>query len=112
LEEPRFLFRSSNGGEPSEDDAAKQIVAHAVLGLLQEDTAIELSTIPTPMELDSEPEIAKIFRDLINEQATPFVSAAQHEYAECANRSYRAGEPFASLARFCHARFDRLSAPR
>jgi hypothetical protein len=98
--------RFSLEGEPSD---AERIVSHAVIGLIDEDTARALATIPAPSELDSEPEIADMYREMVSKQAAPFVNAALAELRDCANDGYRGPEEMRSWARFCHARFDRLS---
>lgn len=97
----RFLLE----GEPSEGE---RIVSHAVLGLIYEDTALSLSSIPSPSELDSEPDIAGMYQDIIRTQAESFVSSALLELRECADRAYRGPPDMRPWATFCHARFDRL----
>jgi hypothetical protein len=97
----RFLLE----GDPSEGE---RIVSHAVLGLIQEDTALSLSSIPPPSELDSEPEIAGMYHDIIRTQAESFMSSALLELRECADSAYRGPEDMRPWALFCHARFDRL----
>jgi hypothetical protein len=104
VDETRFQFGlGRNDTSPSE-----RIIAEAVLGLLQEDTAIELDGIPQPTELDTEPEVAAIFRDLVRTQAAPFRNAAIREYTACANRGYAEGSAWRPWATFCHRRHDRL----
>lgn len=97
----RFLLE----GEPSSGEA---IVSHAVLGLLQEDTARSLAGIPAPSELDSEPEIASMYRDIVRAQADSFVTTALLEWKACAEGAYRGPADMRAWAEFCHARFDRL----
>jgi hypothetical protein len=104
VDETRFQFALGEQSRP-----ADAVVAHAVLGLLHEDTALALSSIPSPTELDTEPEVAAMFRDLIRGQAQPFVNAARSEFADCANTGYRLGDDLRRWAEFCHARFDRLA---
>lgn len=91
-------------------NAAEAIVSHAVLGLLHEDTALSLARLPTPSELDSEPEIADMFREVTRNQADAFRSAAVIELRDCANQGYREGGDMRAWADFCHARFNRLHA--
>ncbi|HEX2677964.1 MAG TPA: hypothetical protein VHM19_15025 [Polyangiales bacterium] len=86
------------------------VVRGALVGLLQESTTIELERIPPPSELDQEPDVAAMFRDVIRAQAQPFTNAALHEYRDCANTGYRGDEEQKRWARFCHKRFDRLQA--
>jgi hypothetical protein len=92
-------------GEPNE---AERIVSLAVIGLLDEDTARALGNLPPPSELDSEPEIAAMYRDVTRVQASAFMSAALAALRDCANSAYRGPVSWRGFARFCHARFDRL----
>lgn len=92
----------------SEPTVADGVLGAVVVGMLQEDTALELERIPAPAELDSEPQVATMFRDIIRVQARPFVNSALQHYVQCANTGYRATEEFQRFARFCHARHDRL----
>jgi hypothetical protein len=98
----RFLHE---GKKPS---AGEAILSHAVLALLQEDTARSLATIPAPTELDSEQEIAAMYRELMAGQADAFVAAALLELRDCANLAYRGPDDMRAFAEYCHARFDRL----
>jgi hypothetical protein len=88
------------------------VVAHAVLGLLHEDTALQLEQIPPPSELDQEPEIAEMFREIIRAQMAPFISAALRDYSECANMAYAGDDELEAMGQLCHARHDRLKAER
>ena len=49
----------------------QRIVAGALVGLVYEDIARTLLTVPVPAELDSEPEITEAFRELLLKQAEP-----------------------------------------
>jgi hypothetical protein len=92
-------------GKPS---AGEAILSHAVLALLHEDTARALAAIPAPKELDSEQEIAEMYRELMSGQADTFAASALLELRECANQAYRGPEDMRAFAAYCHARFDRL----
>jgi hypothetical protein len=105
VDETRFQFGLDHGASGDE-----RVVANAVLGLLQEDTALALANIPSPTELDSEPEVGEMFRDLVRTQSQPFQSAAAIDYHDCATHAYEEGLEFRRWAVFCHARFDRLEA--
>jgi hypothetical protein len=104
VDEARFQF-----GLEHEVPVDERVVANAVLGLLQEDTALALSHLPAPSELDSEPEIAQIFRELVQTQVQPFQSAALSQYRDCANSAHAEGQDLRRWATFCHARLDRLA---
>ena len=99
----RFLLE----GEPSDSEL---VVSHAVVGLIDEDTALALARLPAPSELDSEPEIAAMYRDVVRAQAAGFSTSAVMEFRDCANTAYRGPEDMRAWARFCHARFDRLQS--
>jgi hypothetical protein len=92
-------------GAPSVDE---RIVSHAVLALLHENTARELEDIPAPKELDSEQEIARMYRDLMQQQANTFSATALLDLRECANLAYGGTEDMRGFAGYCHTRFDRL----
>ena len=97
----RFLLE----GAPNPSERA---VSHAVIGLIHEDTALSLLRIPAPSELDSEPEIAQMYREIVQTQADTFTTSALIEFRDCANDAYRGPEDMRVWAEFCHARFDRL----
>jgi hypothetical protein len=105
VEETRFQFGLEQGASADE-----RVVARAVLGLLQEDTALTLASIPSPAELDTEPEVGAMFRDLVRTQSQPFQSAALSEYRDCATRGYEEGRDLHRWAVFCNTRFERLEA--
>jgi hypothetical protein len=104
VDEARFQF-----GLEHEVPVDERVVATAVLGLLQEDTALSLSQLPAPSELDSEPEIAQIFRELVQTQVQPFQSAALTQYRACADSAHAEGRDLRRWATFCDARLDRLA---
>jgi hypothetical protein len=102
LEETRFQFKAIDS-EP-----ATRVIANAVIGLLQEDTAYQLSLIPQPKELDNEPEIAAMFRELQQGQVEPFQNAALTEYGACVKSGEEEGGSSRRFAHFCRQRHDRL----
>jgi len=103
IEDVRERFDLEEGASVGE-----LIVRHATLGLLHEDTANALSTLPAPAELDTEPKIGAIYREVLAAQAEPFVSAALLSFRDCANLAYRSEAAMTRWADFCHERFDRL----
>jgi hypothetical protein len=103
VDETRFQFAVDKGAS-----ATEQVIARGVLGLLQESTALELTHIPSPAELDTEPDIADIFRDLVTTQAEPFRRAALAEYQRCARLAAAEGGGVRPWARFCSARYHKL----
>lgn len=103
LETTRYEF----GLEGDASDSEK-IVGMAVVGLLQEDAARELGTIPVPAELDSEPEIAVMYREVVEAQARPFLSSALVGFRDCANLAHDGPDEMRHWAGFCDARFQRI----
>lgn len=92
-------------GEPNESELA---VSRAVIGVIHEDTARALRSIPAPAELETEPEIAAMYRDIVSVQADAFLNSALVEFRDCANGAYRAEDDMRPFALFCHERFDHL----
>jgi hypothetical protein len=92
-------------GRPS---PAEQILSHAVLALLHEDTARALSNIPAPKELDDERDIAVMYRDLVSGQADAFVTSALIELRDCVELAHHGPAEMHAYDGYCHARFDRL----
>ena len=88
--------------------AGEAILGHAVIALLHEDTARALAAIPAPRELDTEQEIAAMYRELMAGQADAFVAAALIELRDCANLAYEGPDDMRAFAGYCHHRFDRL----
>ena len=105
IEETRYEFHAAGTPSPGEE-----IVAHAVIGLIHEDTARSLEQIPTPRELDTEPEIAEMFGEVTRVHARPFLSAALVEFRDCVNLAYDGPEDMRHWANFCQVRFARLRA--
>ncbi|HEY2733931.1 MAG TPA: hypothetical protein VGI70_08100 [Polyangiales bacterium] len=105
VDEARFQF-----GLEHDASVDEKVVGNAVLGILQEDTALALTHIPQPTELDTEPEVAAIFRDLVQTQVQPFQNAALVEYRDCASDASEEGAQLRRWANFCHGRLDRLES--
>jgi hypothetical protein len=85
----------------------QRIVAGALVGLVYEDIARTLLSIPLPAELDTEPEVADLFRELMAKQAAPFLLHAELAYTACAGNA--AGlESMAHWSEFCERRGEGL----
>lgn len=85
----------------------QRIVAGALVGLVYEDIARTLLSIPVPSELDTEPEVAAIFRELMAKQAAPFLLHAGLAYTACAGNAM-ALESMAHWSEFCERRGEAL----
>lgn len=103
VEETRYEFRVSDGPSPAEE-----VVAHAAIGLIHEDTAESIAHIPPPTELNDEPEIAEMFSEVMSAQANPFLAAALTEFRACVDIAYDGPEDMRHWAYFCQERFARL----
>lgn len=85
----------------------QRIVAGAMVGLVYEDVARNLLSLPTPVELVSEPEIAAMYVDVLRHQATPYLVQARAAYAACAGNAVQV-ETLAHWSRFCESREELL----
>jgi hypothetical protein len=65
----------------------QRIMAGAMVGLVYEDVARALLTLPVPAELVSEPEIAAMYVDILRTQAGPYLLQARHAYTACAGNA-------------------------
>jgi hypothetical protein len=85
----------------------QRILAGALVGLVYEDVARSLLVLPIPSELEREPEIAAIFRELMEKQAAPYLFHAHLAYAACAGNA--AGlSAMSHWSDFCSAREESL----
>jgi hypothetical protein len=103
VDETRFQF-----GLQTQHSEPAAVVARGVVGLLEENTALELAQIPSPSELETEPEIAEMFRELVDTQAKPFRHAAVSEYRKCSELGSDGDSDAKRWGEFCRARFRRL----
>jgi hypothetical protein len=85
----------------------ERVMAGALVGLVCEDVARSLLTIPLPAELSNEPDVAQMFRDVLRSQAQPYLLHAQHAYNACAENA-RGVETMDHWSGFCRARLERL----
>lgn len=93
--------------QAAEEEHRQRIMGGAIVGLMYEDVARLLRSIPPPEELASEPEIADIYRDILRSQARPFLEHARRAYSACAQNAIRP-ESMRHWSRFCAGRQDRL----
>lgn len=98
----------------ADENHRQRILGGAVVGLMYEDVARFLRSVPAPVDLDSEPEILAIYGNLIRSQARPFLELSRAAYRAC---SLNADRPpgMRHFATFCRERLDGLpesDAPR
>lgn len=97
--------------EAAEETHRQLIMAGALVGLMYEDVARVLLSVPMPSELRSEPEIAELYQDIIAFQAAPYVEHARRAYRACAlNARQPAG--MNHWTDFCAGRRDLLPIAR
>jgi hypothetical protein len=65
----------------------QRIMAGAMVGLVYEDVARTLLTLPVPAELVSEPEIAAMYVNILRTQAGPYLLQARQAYTACAGNA-------------------------
>lgn len=97
--------------QAAEETHRQRIMSGAIVGLMYEDVARVLRAIPPPDELDDEPEIRDIYRNILRSQASPFVEHARRAYSACAQNAVRP-PGMRHWSHFCAARQARLPAAR
>jgi len=94
------------------DEAHHQrIMAGALVGLMYEDVARALSSVPVPVELESEPDIAAMYLDVVDHRASPWREHARAAYDACARNAVEP-EHMRHWSVFCFERAERLPPPR
>jgi hypothetical protein len=91
----------------AEETHRQRIIGGAVVGLMYEDVARVLRDVPTPDDLDDEPEILRIYEQVVASQARPFLETARRAYHACAANAVEP-ESMGHWSRFCAGREDRL----
>ncbi len=91
----------------AEENHRQRIMGGAIVGLMYEDVARVLSHIPAPAELDDEPEIRDVYRDILRSQARPFLEEARHAYSACAQNAVQP-QSMRHWSRFCSGREENL----
>lgn len=90
------------------DGEREQIVAEATIALLYEDLARELRTIPTPRDLQSDPEIAQVYREVVEHYARPYAGRAHLAYRNCIRDTRTGPRGMRHWAAFCDGRRENL----
>ena len=85
----------------------QRVMAGALVGLVYEDVARTLLHLPVPRELASEPEIAELYRELLRNQASPYLLQAHQAYVACAGNAEQL-QPLRHWSEFCETREERL----
>lgn len=87
----------------AEEDHRQRIIGGAVVGLMYEDLARALRSIPPPAELAGEPEIQAIYRDVMRSHARPFLEQSRRAYSACAQNAVTPSS-MRHWSRFCAGR--------
>ena len=87
----------------AEEAHPQRTIAGALVALMYEDVARVIRRVPVPDELHSEPEIATVFREIIDAQARPYLDHARRAYRACALNS-RGHSELRNWMRFCQER--------
>lgn len=85
----------------------ERILAGALVGLVYEDMARALLSVPAPSELDDEPEVRKVFGEVLRAQASPYLVHARLAYQACAANAQGLA-PMGHWSSFCDGRRDEL----
>lgn len=88
-------------------DPRQRIVAGALMGLIHEDVARVLLQLPAPSELDAEPEVRGLYRELTLRQAAPYLEQARLSYEACAGNAL-AVATMAHWSSYCRGRGEGL----
>jgi hypothetical protein len=91
----------------AEESHRQRVIAGALAGLLHEDIARVLLSLPVPHELDDDPEIARVYAETNEVRARRYVEHARLAYRACA-RNAAFPSPMVHFRRFCDGREDRL----
>lgn len=81
----------------------QRVMAGAMVGLVYEDVARTLLSLPVPTELSSEPEIAAMYIDLLRTQASPYLLQARQAYVACSGNAEQVDQ-LRHWASFCDQR--------
>jgi hypothetical protein len=92
----------------AEQSHRQRIVAGALVGLLYEDLAQVMLAVPVPEDFASEPEVAQMFREVMNKQALPYLTEAQRAYDACSGNATQ-DPSLKHWSHYCKARSEGLA---
>ncbi len=97
----------------AEEEPRQRIMGGAIVGLIYENAAQSMLSIPIPDELADEPAIADAYRDVVAFNASPYLERARAAYRACAaNARIHEEEMGAAWASFCSGRLRLLPPSR
>jgi hypothetical protein len=88
----------------ADENLRQRVMAGAIVGLMYEDVAMSLRSIPTPPALDHEPDIARIFREVMEGHAAPFLAHSHAAYRACARNADGGPDSLRHWRGFCAGR--------
>lgn len=88
----------------AEESHQQRVWAGALVGLMYEDVGRVLLDVPVPRELNSDPEIARVYREVVVAQARPYLDHARRAYNACELNGRRQTESLEQWSRFCEER--------
>jgi hypothetical protein len=91
----------------AEENHRQRIIGGALVGLMHEDIARVLASVPSPDDLATEPEIEQAFRHVIEGQAHPYFELARQAYRACALNAVQPAS-MEHWSHFCRERMDHL----
>ncbi len=92
----------------AEETHPQRVWAGALVGLMYEEIARVLFDVPMPIELRREPDIARVYREVVVAQARPYLNHARRAYRACELNGRRRGYELRRWSRFCEERRARL----
>jgi hypothetical protein len=93
--------------DAAEESHSQRILAGALVGLMYEDVARVLLRVPVPDELERDPEIAQVYREIVEFQAKPYLQHARRAYRACSLNAVRP-ESMRAWSDFCGERRNHL----
>lgn len=95
------------------ENPLERVYAGAIVGVIYESVAQQLLWLPTPTELNREPEIANAYRDILAFNAAPYLERSRAAYRACAaNGEMHAEELGEQWSTFCAGRMRLLPRAR
>lgn len=100
----------------SRESGRERTLATAIIALMYEDLVRSLRTMPMPADLEAEPEVAQLYRDVVFANLTPYVREALRFYRDgCMANADRGPEGMQHWRSYCARRSNALEdevAPR
>jgi hypothetical protein len=94
--------------QAAEESLRQRIVAGAIVGLMYESVGRELRSLPIPGSIQTDQEIADVFRSILASQARPFLGHARRAYDACRQNAAGGPEGMRHWSEYCAARIDYL----